>query len=39
MIVKRMNEVGYEIGDVRISSDSLVSKDGKNAVCQKLKLI
>ena len=26
MIVKRMNEVGYEIGDVRISSDSLVSK-------------
>ena len=30
MIVKRMDEVGYEISDVRISSVPLTSKDGKN---------
>ena len=29
MIVKRMNEVGFAITDVRISSNSLVSKDGQ----------
>ena len=29
MIVKRMNTVGYVISDVRISSDSLTSQDGK----------
>jgi DNA-binding protein len=29
MIVKRMNAVGYIIKDVRISSDSLTSQDGK----------
>jgi DNA-binding protein len=29
MIVKRMNAVGYVISDVRISSDSLKSQDGK----------
>lgn len=29
MIVKRMNAVGYKIKDVRISSDSLLSQDGK----------
>ncbi|MDH5697465.1 MAG: DNA-binding protein, partial [Nitrosopumilus sp.] len=29
MIVKRMNSVGYVISDVRISSDSLTSQDGK----------
>ncbi|MBM3905252.1 MAG: DNA-binding protein [Thaumarchaeota archaeon] len=29
MIVKRMNTVGYYIKDVRISSDSLQSQDGK----------
>ena len=29
MIVKRMNTVGYFISDVRISSDSLTSQDGK----------
>ena len=29
MIVKRMDQVGFEIGDIRISSDSLVSKDGQ----------
>ena len=29
MIVKRMDSVGYEISDVRISSDSLTSQDGK----------
>ena len=28
-IIKRMNSVGYEISDVRISSESLVSQDGK----------
>ena len=29
MIVKRMNAVGFEISDVRISSDSLESQDGR----------
>ena len=29
MIVKRMDTVGYLISDVRISSDSLTSQDGK----------
>ena len=29
MITKRMNSVGYVISDVRISSDSLTSQDGK----------
>ncbi len=29
MIVKRMNTVGFEISDVRISSDSLESQDGR----------
>ena len=29
MIVKRMDYVGYVISDVRISSDSLTSQDGK----------
>ena len=29
MIVKRMNEVGFVIDDVRILSDLLVSKDGQ----------
>jgi len=28
-IIKRMDSVGYEISDVRISSESLVSQDGK----------
>jgi len=30
MIVKRMDSVGYVISDVRISSDSLISQDGKH---------
>ena len=38
MIVKRMNEVGYEISDVRISSDSLVSKDGKKRSVSKIEI-
>ena len=38
MIVKRMNEVGYEIGDVRISSDSLVSKDGQKRNVSKIEI-
>jgi DNA-binding protein len=29
MIIKRMNTVGYQIKDVRIASDSLLSQDGK----------
>lgn len=29
MIVKRMDSVGYKVSDVRISSDSLTSQDGK----------
>ena len=29
VIMKRMNSVGYKISDVRISSESLVSQDGK----------
>ena len=38
MIVKRMNEVGYEISDVRISSDSLVSKDGRERPVSKIEI-
>ena len=37
-IVKRMNEVGYEIGNIRISSDSLVSKDGKKRNVSKIEI-
>ena len=29
MIVKRMNEVGFKIIDVRVLSESLKSKDGQ----------
>ncbi len=29
MIIKRMDSVGYVVSDVRISSDSLTSQDGK----------
>ena len=29
-IIKRMDSVGYKISDVRISSESLLSQDGKN---------
>ena len=38
MIVKRMNEVGYQISDIRISSDSLVSKDGKERPVSKIEI-
>ena len=38
MIVKRMNEVGYKIGDIRISSDSLVSKDGQTRKVSKIEI-
>ena len=38
MIVKRMNEVGYEISDVRISSDSLVSRDGRERKVSKIEI-
>ena len=38
MIMKRMNEVGYEISDIRISSDSLVSKDGQKRNVSKIEI-
>jgi len=38
MIVKRMDTVGYEISDVRISSESLLSQDGKNRNVSTLEL-
>jgi len=38
MIVKRMNTVGYVISDVRISSDSLLSQDGKKRNVSTLEL-
>jgi DNA-binding protein len=38
MIVKRMDTVGYEISDVRISSDSLLSQDGKKRNVSTLEL-
>ena len=38
MIEKRMNEVGYEIGDIRISSDSLVSKDRRERKVSKIEI-
>jgi len=38
MIVKRMNEVGYEISDIRISSDSLVSKDRRERKVSKIEI-
>ena len=38
MIVKRMNEVGYKINDIRISSDSLVSKDGREHKVSKIEI-
>ena len=33
-----MNEVGYQISDVRISSDSLVSKDGQKRNVSKIEI-
>ena len=38
MIVKRMNEVGFAIDDVRISSDSLVSRDGQKRSVSKIEI-
>ena len=38
MIMKRMNEVGYQIDDIRISSDSLVSKDGQKRNVSKIEI-
>ena len=38
MIMKRMNEVGYEISGIRISSDSLVSKDGQKRNVSKIEI-
>ena len=38
MIVKRMNEVGFAIADVRILSDSLVSRDGQKRSVSKIEI-
>ena len=38
MIVKRMKDVGYEISDIRISSDLLKSKDGRERPVSKIEL-
>ena len=38
MIVKRMKDVGYEISDVRISSDVLESKDGRERPVSKIEI-
>ena len=38
MIVKRMKDVGYEISDVRISSDLLESKDGRERPVSKIEI-
>ena len=38
MIVKRMKEVGYVISDIRISSDSLVSRDGREHKVSKIEI-
>ena len=38
MIVKRMKDVGYEISDIRISSDLLESKDGRERNVSKIEI-
>ena len=38
MIVKRMKDVGYEISDIRISSDLLESKDGRERPVSKIEI-
>ena len=38
MIIKRMKDVGYEISDVRISSDLLESKDGRERPVSKIEI-
>jgi len=38
MIVKRMKDVGYEINDIRISSDLLESKDGRERPVSKIEI-
>jgi len=38
MIVKRMKDVGYEISDIRISSDLLKSKDGRERPVSKIEI-
>ena len=39
MIVKRMNEVGFVIEDVRILSDSLVSRDGQKRSVSTIEIV
>ena len=38
MIVKRMKDVGYEISDIRISSDLLESRDGRERNVSKIEI-
>ena len=38
MIIKRMKDVGYDISDVRISSDLLKSKDGRERPVSKIEI-
>ena len=38
-IIKRMDSVGYKISDVRISSESLVSQDGKTRNVSLLEIV
>jgi len=38
MIIKRMKDVGYEISDIRISSDLLESKDGRERPVSKIEI-
>jgi len=38
MIVKRMNEVGFTIDDVRILSESLISRDGQKRIVSTIEI-
>ena len=38
MIVKRMNEVGFTINDVRILSESLISRDGQKRIVSTIEI-
>jgi DNA-binding protein len=38
MIVKRMNEVGFTINDVRILSEPLISRDGKKRIVSTIEI-
>ena len=38
MIVKRMNEVGFTINDVRILSEPLISRDGQKRIVSTIEI-